>query len=291
MITSEDLDLHDQCARRRTWTSRFLLPRISLVAAMHESLRAGLLSGDPANAKKTMTGLAAIPGLDISAYNVYDIAIHHATLMETVCAYLCPDAPWKAADPVSLAGYQFQPLSYQMDDGRLRRVILCDRWDALRQQAEIHSWRTVADVCATGRPMVLNAIVIGASRKGFRPSPWTQGFVHPENYTMRVLKREGSFSEKWQKLYRENTDKKPLDWLGIMQSDGAFDSLVHSITVDVPARSEEILDEMLVMVKEINDRGTRMRRSSCFRFSPCGFARLCHNKEYVTPETCGWERR
>src|SRR5208337_4543346 len=127
---TEDIAAHDQCPRLETWGSQFQLPRTPLIDAMYSALRVGLVSGNPSAAKDELIRICSRPGLDITAYNVFDIGMHHAFLMEVVCAYLLnSDGPWKPADAVSCGGFGFQPLSYQMTDGRLRRVVLCSAWN------------------------------------------------------------------------------------------------------------------------------------------------------------------
>lgn len=292
MIDTEQVAAHDTCPRLQTWGSQFNFPRVSLTDAMYRALRVGLLSGSPAAAKDELISIASRPGLDITAYNVFDIAMHHASMMEVVCAYLIgSDGPWKAASAVSCGSFGFQPLSYQMSDGRLRRVVLCSSWNALREEEERQSWRTVADTCITGRPMLVNVIVIGSSRKGFRPSPWTQAYIHPENGIRRVKKKEGVFTDNWKRVYRESTDDGPEEWLTLMQKDGAFDDLVRYCTAEVPQRRDEYLMDVVRISKEVEQRKTEMRRSGCYRYSPCGFSKLCNHSSLVTPEMAGWERK
>jgi len=345
-------------------------------------------------ARDALLQFAADPGLDIVAPNVYDIAIHHAALIEMVTAYLTAEGPWKlcyrgtdgdvqqmrgaeaqgrtvlqgpscggneafpavasanrsaaqarqrevlrarlsqegeiTSEPVRLVSEReggdapsrlrpptsgdmalprlpsgtasgirdldFQPDSFLMDDGRLRRVVLCSTWSILRRDEERTSWRTLADVCVTGRPMLLNFIVIGQARNGFRPTPWTQGFIHPENHILRVKRiateKTGpnpKFTENWKKVYREQTDHHPPAWLKIMQDDEAFSGLVQHCTVDVPANQEEVLADLRRIEGEMGS--TVMRRSGCFRFSPCPMAILCHRPGNMTPESSGWKRK
>lgn len=293
-MTSEDIWAHDECERFRTWGAEYALPAVPLAQALAQSLRAGLIAGRGSEAQETLLGIAAQPGLDIQAYNLYDIAQHHAALLEIVTAYLASDGPWIPAGSID----QFQPDSFLLPDGRLRRVILCSNFNELRKQEEIHSWRTMADVCVTGRPMLLNFIVIGQSRKGFRSSPWTQGYVHPENGVLRVQRIASEktgpnprFSDNWKKVYREQTDHKPKEWLAIMQKDQAFDGLVYSWTVDVPLNQKVIFSDIKRVMREIESGGTSMRRSACFRYAPCPMAEICHAPGNLTPEMCGWERK
>ena len=101
-------------------------------------------------------------------------------------------------------------------------MVLCSSWNTLREQEERTSWWTVGDIAVTGRPMLVNVLVIGSAKGGFRQSPWTTGYIHPENGTMRIKRKEGEFTSRWKKVYREQTDRRALDWLTKMQTDEAL---------------------------------------------------------------------
>lgn len=277
---TEDFVRHDACSRFETWSRRYELPRISLSDALRSGLRAGLLTGDPQRAHSQFIAHASNPGLDIEGRNVYDIAIHHAAMLEVIATYLVGnDGPWKPASCLPLGQDTFQPLSFEMPDGRLRRVVLASSWNTLREQEERHSWWSVADMEITGRPMLINAIVIGQTREGFRISPWTMGYEHPENGILRIKKKEGKFNPNWKKVKRENTDIRSLDWLSHMQSDGAFEDVVFSFTADLKSRDSD----MERMASEIREGRDTMRRSACFRMSPCPMASTCHDPKLIMP--------
>ena len=105
-------------------------------------------------------------------------------------------------------------------------------------------------------------------RVGYRPSPWTQGYLHPQNNGLRVQRREGEFGEGWNKVYREQTSIPPLEWLRVMQSDGAFDGRVMSVVEDVPLNRGEVLRQLAQMATEIEQGSLRQSRSACYRFTP-----------------------
>lgn len=289
-MTSEQVQTHDECPRLQTWSAEYALPAVPLAKSLHDSLRAGLIAGRGSIARETLLQIAAEPGLDMQSPQMYDVAVHHAALMEVVTEYLAPE-PWIPAGAVD----GFQPDSFILPDGRLRRVVLCSAYSELRKREEINSWRTMADVCVTGRPMLLNFITIGQSKKGFRSSPWVQGYIHPENGLLRTQRiateKTGpnpKFTENWKKVYREQTDHKPKEWLTIMQKDQAFDGLVQYCTADVPVNRKEVLADLKRIEREIASESLEMRRSACFRFAPCVFAGVCHRG--LTPENAGFKR-
>ena len=290
-MNSNDVCLHDECPRLQTWSAEYALPAVPIAKALHDSLRAGLIAGRGSVARETLLQIAAEPGLDMQSAQMYDVAVHHAAMMEVITEYLAPE-PWIPAGAVD----GFQPDSFILPDGRLRRVVLCSAYSELRKREEINSWRTMADVCVTGRPMLLNFITIGQSKKGFRASSWTQGYIHPENGLLRVQRIASEktgpnprFTDNWKKVYREQTDHKTKEWLTIMQKDKAFDGLVRNCTVEVPANRREVLAELCRIEREIALEGTEMRRSACFRFAPCVFASACHRG--LKPEMAGFKRK
>src|SRR6185369_424062 len=162
-----------------------------------------------------------------------------------------------------------------------------------REQEELSSWRTIGDIYSMKLPMFINIIEIGQLRKGYRPSPWTTSFTHPETGGMRIQPiHVKKFGPRWQRRYREQTDLSALEWLKLMQSDNAFEGIVHTINVDYsPPKRGEILAEMTQIADEIEKKSLSMRRSACFHYSPCPFAKICHHPTSITPSEVGWERR
>jgi hypothetical protein len=292
MITTEDIALWDECERKRLY-SLYQTPRVSLAQALNDSLRIGLLSGKPELAKNHLMQLAADPGLAISGVSVYEVAVHHSALIELIVAYLLADeGKWKAAPKVNVGGHEFQPLSYARP-ACLRRVVLCSRWDQQRALEETHSWRTVADSAALGLPMLINAIVIGSATKGLRPSVWTRAFQHPVAKDLRiksVAKNGENFNQNWRRVLRESSSKSPTEWLKLMQTDNAFEDVVHSTSINLPTHlAYEQLKEMMDQIS-VTTEG-KMRRSSCFKQSTCPMAILCFNPDSPTPEIAGWLKR
>lgn len=283
-MNTADFAHHDKCPRFRTWSAKYDLPRVPLADALNAGLRAGLLKG-PAAAYQALMHLAANPGLDIDGRNVYDIAVHHAQMLEVLTSYLTTDGPWEPAEAVSFAGGTYEPLSFILPDGRLRRVVLCSTWNSLREQEEKTSWWTVGDVAVTGRPMLVNVLVIGSAKGGFRQSPWTTGYLHPENGILRIRRKEGQFTDRWKRVYREQTDRRALDWLTKMQQDEAFEGVVESFTVD--STDTVTISEMERIAQDFGRM--EMRRSACFRNAPCPMADLCHNA--LTPAQSNWREK
>jgi len=283
MLNTEDFINQDICPRSQTYTARYEPLRISLNGALNQALHDALSVGAPTVASETLMSLAARPGIEIESRSLYDSAIHHSRLVEVLSAYVLAVGPLRVPAPLSMDWGEFQPRSILTSDERLRRVVLCDRWTPERELLERFSWRTAIDCAVTNRPMVITAIVIGRVQNGFRSSVWTTGHQHPATGEIRVQKREGKFVDSWREVYRENTVLKALDWLRIMQGDGAFEGRVFSVTQE-PVNQKEILAQVAAMAKEMGS--IRQTRSSCYRFRPCPFLPACSQAK--SPAQLGW---
>lgn len=292
-MTTEDVVAFDECSRKYVFGA-YQTPRISLATALNESLRVGLLAGSPSAAKDHLMQLAAEPGLAVSTTDIYGAAVHHSRLIEIIVHYLLNDGEkWHPCPAATVGAHTFQPMSYLMPDQRLRRVVLCSKWDEQRRLEETHGWRTLADTASTGRPMLINAIAIGSATKGFRPSAWTRAYEHPVARNLRVKSvTEGKdFNSNWRKIYREQSSKSCQDWLAIMQADNAFEGIVHSLTVDIPTNAVfEDLSERLTAMRNLTGNG-RMRRSACFRAASCVYAGCCYSAPPFTPADAGWDKK
>lgn len=290
-ITTEDLATWDECPRKQLF-SLYEPPRLSIATVLNESLRVGLLAGSPIDARNHLMSRAASPGLAITADDIYSAACHHAALIEIIVAYLLTgEGAWLPAPTATLGNHTYQPLSYLMPDHRLRRIVLASRWDKQRELEELHSWRTVGDVAATGRPMLINAITIGQATKGFRWTVWTRGFSHRTSKTIRVrrLKEDAEFDSAWRRISRESSSKSVNDWLGFMQSDNAFEGVVNSARVDNVAESTK--GELPRTLDKVAEGEDLPRRSQCFKLSPCPFAKLCYASPPTSPWLMGWQQK
>lgn len=287
MITSDDVANFDACARHALY-SLYAPPRIPLSFALNQSLRIGLLSGDPKLAKNHLMELAAEPGLALSVPSVYDCALHHAHLIEIITTYLLAgEGAWIPSPIIDIKGHQFQPLSYTRPTA-LRRIVLCSRWDLAREMEERNSWRSLADQSALGLPMLINAISIGSTiNGGFRPSVWTRGFSHPVSRDLRIQSKavKGGFNENWRKVYRESSGHSPEEWLKLMQTDGAFEGVVNSVSIDLPPK--HIHSEFVSLLDGFSSNSTTPRRSNCYRLTPCIHVGLCADN--LTPADAGWQ--
>jgi len=291
-MNAQDLCIYEACPRRYVWTRTYVSFRISPIAALYQALDAGLRGSGEEDAKNKLISLAGNPGLDIAGPDVYDVAMHLAFLAGIVTAYLRGgDGAWTLV-PSVYSPFPWEPAVYESPDGRIRRVVLVDRWSEERKIEEARSWRSIGEICATGREMLLNAVVIGSTHNKRRASHWTRALAHPRNRGIRFKKRTGSveFAGSWETVQRETWKGTTEDWLSAMQVDECFAELIHSMRISVPVRRKEFLADMARMAKEMASLGEDppMRRAGCFGFTPCVFLETCHNRELVTPSSQGF---
>ncbi len=285
ILTTEDFAQHDICPRLHTYSSTYAPLRISINAAMNQAIHLALETSNPSMASDRLMSLAANPGLDIDG-QVYEAAIHHSRLVELLATYLLSIEKFSVPSPIPTKWGEFQPQSFLIPGNRLLRFVLCDRWSPEREQLERFSWRTAIDTAITGLPMTIIALVVGGMKEGRRASPWTVGFNHPQNSGLRILKRDGHLFEGWQKVWREDSSVKPIEWLRIMQEDGALEGRVYAVQQDVPVNRNEVLAQVEEMAKEIKSGSLRQTRSNCYRFRPCSFLPACLSAK--SPAQLGW---
>ena len=296
MITSEKLVTFELCPRRFAWTGSYHT-RVSLTRALHLSLDAGLRTAkDPERAAESeFLAIAAQPGLDVYGGDVYSCAMHHAKLASIVAVALrsaWPD-PWTLIDPVDLpGGHEWHSAAYDAGDGHVRRVALVDRWSDDRKQQETSGWRTLGEVCALDRPLVLTAVSIGASQDKRRHSAWTRCWRHPRNHTFRFQRKTSKegFGETWAPSWREDAGLSTADWLTQMRADGCMTDLVHTVQVPVPKGRDAYRAEMARLADEMAGLPVvpAMRLAGCHSFSPCPFIGVCPDTK---PERFGFAPR
>jgi len=287
-LNTEDFSLFDLCPRRRLYELTYAPYRVPVSKAMADALHAGLSAADAGIAAEKLMSTAANPGLELPPENLYSACFHHSKLIEVITQYVLELEPLLSLPgPIRLPWGEFQPLSFLTNSGDLLRVVICDRWDEQREQMERFSWRTAIDTAITGRPMTIIAIVIGRAEKGFRSSPWTIGYRHPSNKTIRIKKKGAEeFGSRWDRVYREQTDEKPLDWLTTMQEDGAFENHAFMFTEPPPVNAAEVLRQIDKMAADIGAGVHNQTRSACFKLRPCPFTPACLTAQ--SPAQLGW---
>jgi len=112
----------------------------------------------------------------------------------------------------------------------------CDRGVRSGKIEEARSWRSIGEICATGREMLLNAVVIGSTHNKRRASHWTRALAHHViGDTLQEADGECQFAGSWETVQRRHG--KDYGRLAIaMQVDECFAELIHSMRISVPVR-------------------------------------------------------
>lgn len=293
MISAEKIVTLETCPRRFLWIGTYST-RVSPIRALYMALDAGLRTDrDPERAAENeLLALASAPGLDVVGGNPYAVAMHHAKLAGILAAALRSawSEPWTPVEPVPLpGGGEWRSAAYRTGDGQIRRIALVDRWSDDRKQQEISGWRTVGEVCALGKPLLITAVTIGASQDKRRHSAWTRCWRHPRNRTFRFQRKTSTedFSKTWATAWREDAGISTAEWITQMRADGCMSDLVHTVQVPVPKGREAYLGELARLANEMASlpEVPSMRLAGCHGFSPCPFLGVCPSAD---PEKYGF---
>jgi len=293
MNSPELLTDFELCDRRGYWSRDWERGRITFQQLLEAGIKAGLTStrmdyGQEAG--EAVISLAAEREIVTKELNVYDLAVHHASLADVLChAIRTPhERQWGFPEPTRLPnGIEWQGSAFMSPDGsKLRRVILVSHWDQDRHYSFCRSWETIGNIAAYTLPMQLAICVLGPMREGKHYGYFSRAYRHPINKGLRFRKRtEGRFKESWSQIFREDFDDIPtLDWLSAMHSDGVLADSAFSVTVDVPSRDAQkhVLDlasrklDKLMNLKEVPDE----------RFTGCSWPVRC---PYISPCHAGME--
>ena len=231
-------------------------------------------------------------------HRTYPCVIHHACLSDLLVSTIR-----KPADPPWLIppSEVWTPDCFLAPDGNsLRRIVLVSHWTDERAESEKRSWYSLGEIAQYNLPMQIVVFVIGQMRNGKRSSPWTTGFLHPQNRQLRFRKKSRStsetFNDKWEKICRE--DHAEIDrqtWLNAMLKDYVMNEVVFRVDVPVPGevQRQQILDtsnrklERLYGMKEKPEPNL----STCNWPIPCEFRRCCHAEPEREPsEKYGYVR-
>ena len=302
VLSAEKICTEELCTRRRVWTEKYQELRISLLRTLYIALDAGLTTDkDPEKeAESQFLSLARAPGLDIVGADVYAVAVHHAKLAGILALSLRSawGDPWKPVEPIPLPkGRTWHSALYGTNDGNLRRVALVDHWSDDRKKQEIWGWRTLGEVCAVNKKILISAITIGQARDRHRYSPWTRCHQAPHTNVFRFKRKTSTegFSPNWKQAWREDCEVTTEQWLTRMKEDGCMADLVHAVEVPVPFNREAYLAEMSRLSQQMARPAAElppMRLAGCFGFSPCVFRTTCHDAwNPPDPELHGFKLR
>lgn len=262
IIDAACMESWEGCRRRWTWQQNHELIRVTPMGALYRAIDQYLTADkvEPDVIKAWIMTEAGERGIWSKRQDTYDMMTNYAHLAECVARILRqPSAgPIEKHRPIEIAKrMEWQPNSYLIDNGlRIMRVVLVDHWDEDRQASELHSWRTVGDVCTTELPMTLRVIVIGHNREGRRHSAWTKGQQHPVNRQLRFARKHGKadgLAASWKTVWREECGINAQAWLEQMSRDGVLRELAFDRPVKVPGpiQRQRVIDDISAAYREM----------------------------------------
>ena len=251
-------------------------------------------------AKATFLEKAADPGLDLIGKDPWTASKGWVSLLESVLHGLAKTTLPVLHDPNPAkltASMEWRFLSWADDSGQLHRWTTVDALDRDALAREMHSWRTVGDLCLSRTPMVLHVIVIGQQKQvGHFASAWTRTWRHPAmpNLRWQFIKPEDSTT--WNALYLcDIPDISVEEWVEMAWGQGALQPLMQDFLVEEPA--EETRMETLRQITLEADATRKvldshwheltMSRGACDLFVPCIWQPVCHSQELVEIDTTG----
>jgi hypothetical protein len=309
IISAPILESYDRCRRlwqyQQQWEPIRVTPLGAVYSALHQVLQADPYPG-PQMAREHVLRLAGERGVETERKDPYDLMVHYGHMAEVIARVIRqPSAEPMQIHPV-VNGWE--PSSYLTDGGtRLMRFVLVDHWSDDRLLSELHSWRTVGDVCVTGLPMTIRVLVIGHSRLGRRHGYFTRARRHPHNKQLRFVRkhaRDDGFTENWQTVWREESQIGPDAWIEQMARDGVLREVAFDKRVIVPGEYqrarvlediERIGDEMGdAMPNQIRGAGKfPMTRSACdmIGVGACRYQCVCLAPCEIEPGDSGMFRK
>ncbi len=300
MLSAYDLDCFDRCERRYAFERDWAPMIISPTSLLYQSFEGSLSSSTPPDdhAKSLALKIAGKMDLKTTALEPYAVATHIGSLAGILATFIRAKLGILMPAPVSTSpdGYEWKPGTFEDSSGLRHRFVLVDHWDDDRLTSEAHSWLTIGELAASGRPLTLHALVIGASRQGRRHSPWTKGFLHPANRQLRFGRRrkggkQSGLSGEWVETWRESYPQcSTQEWLRVMQEDQVLKDLVVSRPIKLDSTDIRLLaaqKEIVVLQSEMANAKTDapMRRSSCDEVGrgACPFQPICYSPYEITP--------
>lgn len=313
MIGPTQLEHWDRCRRLWQFGTQYQANRVTPLGAVYQALHLVLHATKdtytgPEIARDYVMELAGTRGVQTDRPDPYDMMKHYAAMAECLARILRqpnsePIRPYGViyqgkAKPDDSNGWNVE--SYLVDGGmRLMRFVLVDHWDDDRQLAELHSWRSIGDICVTGLPMSLRVLVIGQSRQGRRFGNWTRAKQHPYNKSIRFKRKQAKDEDlvgEWRTVWRENTQVTADHWIEQMARDQVLRESAFEVRVKVPDKlqRERVLEDISRIAAEMDKAKQQaerfpMTRSACDDAirGACRYQSVCYAPMEIEPEETG----
>lgn len=306
MTTADLLTHYETCDRKGFWSKDWQRRRLDATQFLREAIRAGVTENQREDfgevAGEKVMELAVDPGMELppTRPHLHASVIHHAALSDALTTALRkPAAPaWTIPPTAVVNGLPWGSSAFLDPSGtRLRRVALVTSWNDDRHYSEIQSWYGMGEVVAYGLPMTMAVLVLGQQRDGRRASPWTKGFLHPQNHKLRFRKRarvtHEVFSDKWEQVWREDRGEiSTREWLGAMLEDDVLRDVCFTVDIPLPDRLvQERIQDIAARKLERLTKLTERPEASMSVCQRCPFKGCCHSETpYLPSEKGGFVR-
>lgn len=318
-ISALAIEQWEQCHKRYALLDGWRKTRRTPMELLEAGVRLGLtapIQMDPAipnimllqpwgvTASRRVLEIARDKGVDLPGgkdTGWYEVALHYAGIAQIVTDYLrAPNGKdWRypGQGVVSNFGFVHKGLSVDWvpssylevgNDGcYLRRVVYVSYWNEDRLYRELHSWRTIGDICVYRMPMVLDIVVLGASKGGKRHGYWTKARRHPHSREIRFKRKHGreEFSQSWPTIWREeHPEVLQASWLLKMKEDGVLKEAYFQKRVSVPKdyHVDRVLEDIarISKIMRLAKETDPMNRSGCDWPMPCPMQDACYAREW-----------
>jgi hypothetical protein len=194
----------------------------------------------------------------------------------------------------------WESLAHVDDHSTLHRWITVDHWGEADLVRELHSWRTIGEMAATGLPMTIHVIEIGQNRNGRRSVAWARAYKHPTmaNLGMHFKGKDPKAFKGWRHLYLADSKMDPDAWAEQLWKEGAAQELLHDIRVKVPSEKQcAAIKREIVMEAQAMERVKEpwselpMSRNACDVYVPCPFQQVCYTDVVNIGELGIYQRR
>jgi hypothetical protein len=296
ILTSQLFDTMDRCERRLAFERDHQPTSITPLGLLYAAVEGSLVASDPCEGAKWAIA-DVTQSRDVNAGDLSPIsAVKHAEAMAEVIGLALREkfGQAKMPEPVAFHEHEWQSNLFECR-GQLHRIILGSYLDDDSLRSFAHSWQTIGELAALERSLTLTVVIIGAQRGGRRHSPWSKGFLHPIQKTLRIGRRKAGqgdgFTTGWKEIWREQSDIKAETWLDRMKTDEMLGDLIVTRKIQYRGEDERMKAarrEMLILADQMGSASVDapMRRSSCDEIGrgACPWQPVCYSPVPVSPD-------
>ena len=206
ILDSRMFDTMDRCEKRFAFEREHEPTTITPMGLLYAGVEGSLTSADPCQGAKDAIA-ERTQWMEVNAGDLSPIsAVKHVEAMAEVIA-LALNSKIGVGSPVPEIPFGEHAWQSGLREfrGQLHRIILTSYMDDDSLRSFAHSWQTIGELAALERSITLTVVIIGAQRGGRRHSPWSKGFIHPVQKTLRIGRRKAGqgdgFTTGWKEIW------------------------------------------------------------------------------------------